>query len=636
VLDISYNNLSPDDLLTLGLLAHLKVLHLTGNNFSSLPPDLAVPYLSREKQVRLQRFPCLEILLLDDNKLMDMEVFAALAGLPKLRHLDLSKNKIFCVPQLKVVQGRVVTQDGKERKRCRRPRSSRKSAKCLKSRSLGVELGASVTDVEIPTESQTVTHRKDETAGEDEAVEPDDSRQCNTELRPETFSTGDLSARIRNFVSDNEEPVEKPAEARLPPFSELRYLNLSHNKIYEESGLLAVAAWPVLEEVEIFDNPLTTESTGDPPLLKVFLQERLGIKLNRIKPQGNLNSAKRAKTEIRPKHIKITEIVPKIPKMSAEEKMMLQLPPSTTHQPVEFNSSSDLRATSAASSKKPVLPPIGTTDCDAAVEAELETERTQEGEENLVFTEDGRGGAGLPEQEGFDPFFMTQVDDTAHDRPTNMPSSSLHMQDNHMQDNHMQDNHMEDNHMEDNHMQDNLMENNQSEKIIYDGHIQKKPASAVSDKYKGYELLLDIEDLEHEPTLPPAKDIQGNVRALRHALNHLLVFRDPAVELNKVHKMVQEYRRVPVPPARPHLTYQQKVDQVLSNLKTRSTLEEENLATVLEDKGRLHQKFSEADQLLGRVQRRYNTIRNQLVSDAKQAGSIAAEVLELLAPPGAK
>lgn len=35
------------------------------------------------RQVRLQRFACLEVLLLDDNNLMDMAVFAALAGLPK-------------------------------------------------------------------------------------------------------------------------------------------------------------------------------------------------------------------------------------------------------------------------------------------------------------------------------------------------------------------------------------------------------------------------------------------------------------------------------------------------------------------------------------------------------------------------
>ena len=51
MLDLSYNNLSQEDLLSLGLLTQLKVLHLTGNHFRQLPQDLAMPYLSREKYV---------------------------------------------------------------------------------------------------------------------------------------------------------------------------------------------------------------------------------------------------------------------------------------------------------------------------------------------------------------------------------------------------------------------------------------------------------------------------------------------------------------------------------------------------------------------------------------------------------
>lgn len=61
------------------------------------------------------------------------------------------------------------------------------------------------------------------------------------------------------------------------------------------------------------------------------------------------------------------------------------------------------------------------------------------------------------------------------------------------------------------------------------------------------------------------------------------------------------FMQVPVPPDRPHHTYQQKVDQALNNLKTRSTLEEENVAAVLRDKGKLHKQFPEAEHLLGRV-----------------------------------
>lgn len=48
MLDLSYNNLSQDDLLTLGTLPNLKILHLTGNNFHTIPADFALPYMDRE------------------------------------------------------------------------------------------------------------------------------------------------------------------------------------------------------------------------------------------------------------------------------------------------------------------------------------------------------------------------------------------------------------------------------------------------------------------------------------------------------------------------------------------------------------------------------------------------------------
>lgn len=51
MLDLSYNNLSQDDLLTLGTLPNLKILHLTGNNFHTIPMDFALPYVDRETLV---------------------------------------------------------------------------------------------------------------------------------------------------------------------------------------------------------------------------------------------------------------------------------------------------------------------------------------------------------------------------------------------------------------------------------------------------------------------------------------------------------------------------------------------------------------------------------------------------------
>lgn len=52
-------------------------------------------------------------------------------------------------------------------------------------------------------------------------------------------------------------------------------------KIEDEEALLAVAAWPMLVELVIHSNPLTTENSGDPPLLQRFLGERLGIRIKR-------------------------------------------------------------------------------------------------------------------------------------------------------------------------------------------------------------------------------------------------------------------------------------------------------------------------------------------------------------------
>ena len=53
-------------------------------------------------------------------------------------------------------------------------------------------------------------------------------------------------------------------------------------QISEEEGLLAVAAWPSLSELVLHNNPLTLQTSGDPPLLKRYLHDRLGIHLQRF------------------------------------------------------------------------------------------------------------------------------------------------------------------------------------------------------------------------------------------------------------------------------------------------------------------------------------------------------------------
>ncbi|KAH1185536.1 hypothetical protein KIL84_018285 [Mauremys mutica] len=84
ILDLSYNNLSPEDVRTLGVLSQLKVLHLTANGLRSLPSDLSV---SENDSPSCLKFPSLEVLLLDDNDLSHPSVFVSLANLRRGRGL---------------------------------------------------------------------------------------------------------------------------------------------------------------------------------------------------------------------------------------------------------------------------------------------------------------------------------------------------------------------------------------------------------------------------------------------------------------------------------------------------------------------------------------------------------------------
>ena len=60
-----------------------------------------------------------------------------------------------------------------------------------------------------------------------------------------------------------------------------KYLTFFKNQISEEKSLLAVAAWPKLQDLIIHDNPLTLSNSGDPPVLKKLLQDRLRIHIQR-------------------------------------------------------------------------------------------------------------------------------------------------------------------------------------------------------------------------------------------------------------------------------------------------------------------------------------------------------------------
>jgi hypothetical protein len=105
-LDLSYNNLSNCSITVLGGVPQLKELHLTGNNIVSLPIEMSRPQEMKindnEKLLHIS-FPRLEKLWLDDNHLTDTATFAILAGLRKLKYLNLNANELYAIPRLKLL-----------------------------------------------------------------------------------------------------------------------------------------------------------------------------------------------------------------------------------------------------------------------------------------------------------------------------------------------------------------------------------------------------------------------------------------------------------------------------------------------------------------------------------------------------
>ncbi|XP_040036816.2 X-ray radiation resistance-associated protein 1 [Gasterosteus aculeatus] len=222
VLDLSFNNLSADDIVSIDCLPRLKVLHLTGNKLHQLPPNLGSVNHDPTQQPDGEddtTFKALEVLMLDDNKLSS-GVFVSLANLKRLKCLNLKGNLISEIPYLQ-------------------------QTPCSK---------LWRTSVEEPAEEEGLA------------------------LNPETSS----STVLRRISQENLEERLKKSSFPLP---ELQFLNLADNKIAEEEALMAAALFPMLRELDIHSNPLTTLRSGDPPLLTYYLHERLGITIKRKKAQ---------------------------------------------------------------------------------------------------------------------------------------------------------------------------------------------------------------------------------------------------------------------------------------------------------------------------------------------------------------
>ncbi|XP_064208499.1 X-ray radiation resistance-associated protein 1 isoform X1 [Anguilla rostrata] len=516
-LDLSYNHLSSEDILSIGLLPCLKVLHLTGNGLQTLPDDMASPHYDPTQWTLEQGmlFSSLEVLTLDDNRLCSPGVFNSLANLKRLRYLNLQGNYITEVPYLQQFGDCRAGQDLKS---------------CSKQHSEDLGHGpVLVSDCAMLATSNKSVERTDNNGF------PTVEQELNKNSTSEDYTH-------RRTYS----PLQISSEFHLP-LPELRTLNLADNKIAVEEALLAVAWFPSLTELVIHSNPLTTQRSGDPPMLTHFLHDRLGVAIRRRKAQRDVKP--RIVIPVNPKRKVETKIrkVPKLPlcleapgrpslhgQSSILEKFPEDLPGKTV--PTEGE---DLHSSSGPghTSGQGIGSGEGAAyDCPNASE---EKAGDSPGAENLER----------------DAFFITQVNDL--DESTWQEESE------------------------------------EQEPNIE----QQRKDNSIPEKFRGYEILLDAKP---DPSVFEPVGIQQTVRALELALKNLLVYRDSKANTDLPQKPYteKEERIGKLPPAKPRRLKGQKAEDALSKIKNRTTINKVPLDKVLKGKDVYRREYEEARTLL--------------------------------------
>ncbi|NXE85097.1 XRRA1 protein, partial [Cochlearius cochlearius] len=538
-LDLSYNNLSPQDIWTLGDLSQLKVLRLTANGLRSLPPDLAGSWDSAHV-----RFPSLEVLSLDNNRLSDPSVFVSLSHLCSLRELNLDRNGISAVPYLYQAESRQFflhpALDGDSfRAEWYKSLSSLWQQPRLPQQE----------EMEVPAELEAKK-------GQLEYVVLQNNRDPDRtgEQRPplpactETAGEGEPSAS---------KTLLAPSMCRdiCAPFPELKRLSLAFNKIAEETALLPVAFFPCLKELTFHNNPLTTTRSGTSPLLTRLLQHNLGIKLVRQKSlaveRWHFSIPLKASR-------KVTSHLPKVTK----QPLMLEAPVKTflwKQLPAAVETTRDAAPPSLAQPLPPISPVTPASDRQTAL-----------GE--------GEGGHRPPPssaEEDVATFFMTQV------RP-GCKCSGLQG-------------------LSRNDVSRPLLS------PVAEGKLEKRSeqrgeesSQVVPQRYKGCEELLGGDT---DPDFIEPVGIQKNVQALYYILKHPLVYRDTKPRLDSVQKPyvpLKKHGRMPSPPARK--TRAEVLEGILMAMRNTSTITEVPLASVLKKKKSSPKVYREARRLMEEFQ----------------------------------
>ncbi|XP_019386094.1 PREDICTED: X-ray radiation resistance-associated protein 1 [Crocodylus porosus] len=587
LLDLSYNNLSPEDVRALGVLSQLKVLHLTANGLQSLPPDLVI---SEEGGSAPPRFPSLEILLLDDNDLSHPSIFVSLANLRSLKQLNLDKNGISKVPYLHqkgnsrfslspdVAKVGTRAEAGSRLRQWhkRRQRGGADGHKELKEKGGQLEYFILQNSKDLDRTEVIFTSASREPPSLD-VSDKGNNQSCPADS--EALPAASMNTVNQDFVL---------------PFPELRSLSLANNKIESEEDLLPAILFPSLLELSFYGNPLSTSRSGDPPLLTSFLQCKLGIKLIRrkISKLGKLHICIPLKA-----NRKITSHLPKVPK----QPLMLETPQESWKLCLDTKGAQPEKSKEGSHnlSLPDPLPPIGSSSVEQnkMLPYGAKLEEPEEGSPGLSLAEEDSmirsssaeeneashsaetlgSNREMPEtkdwdsevgpegdEEDVESFFMTQVDGASG--PLWRPET------------------------EERHAKRSKQGKGSRDQDI--------PA-----KYKGYEELLDAKT---DPSFLEPVGIQQNVQALQHALRHPLVYRDSRPRLDSLQKPYVPRRKVGKPPGpAPRWTKAEVLEDLLVAMRWPVNITEVPLVSVLKKKTSNPKEYQEALRLVREFQKTY-------------------------------
>ncbi|XP_045411429.1 X-ray radiation resistance-associated protein 1 isoform X2 [Lemur catta] len=576
-LDLSFNSLTAEAICDLGILPHLRVLLLTGNGLTSLPPNLAVTEqeaseTSLTSKRYILRFPALETLMLDDNKLSNPNCFASLAGLRRLKKLSLDQNKIFRIPylqqvQLRGVSGAWVGGRGSPRKE---PQSM------LQPKSWMIEASDEQPDYTVLPMKKDVDRTEVVFSSYPGFSTSETTKVCTL---PPIFEILPVkSLKVRN-------------QTLAPPFPELRYLSLAYNKIAKEDAVLPVALFPSLCELIFHNNPLVAHTRGVPPLLKSFLQERLGIRLIRRKIVKAKHHILMPQKESR----KVKTQVPKVPKQSLllhHPCMSTMKAPSRDMLEPEAEQAEEL-PTAQSTSLGPEIPTEGVEGLSLPHRTfvplpPISSDSTVHSEETVSHPSDTAIHLS-PEQpsdedtKSTESIFLTQVSE--------LPSSIIHRDD----------------------LQ--VKEKDQRRPLTAPREVKrtrrKLPSASLPSKYRGYEELLTAKP---DPAFIEPKGIQKNTQALQHMLKHPLVCRSSKPKLDTLQKRYvpkeKQAQRIPIPP--PRKTRAQLLDDILLRMRDPRNITEAPLGAVLRrrtEQRLVNQKqYLEAKRLLKEFRARYRQL----------------------------